>query len=139
MSEVRPPSGQAPPERARLPGGGLLNLWELAGEICSRYRGEYPDEADRYGDAGVAWCVHDNQHIHNWAVLDLGGVLELNQKLDWLAGVLAARDFPLERLARDLELAAAVVAERVAGSHAGLLADRLRAGAAQVAERAAAG
>jgi hypothetical protein len=31
------------------------------------------------------------------------------RQLAWLAGVLEARDFPLERLARNLEIAAAVV------------------------------
>ena len=33
------------------------------------------------------------------------------RQLTWLAGVLEARDFPLERLARDLDIAAAVLDE----------------------------
>ncbi|MBD0330138.1 MAG: cobalamin B12-binding domain-containing protein [Thermoleophilia bacterium] len=44
--------------------------------------------------------------------------------MTWLARVLAARDFPLERLARDLELAADVVAERLP-RRAAALAPRL--------------
>ena len=34
-------------------------------------------------------------------------------QVEWLASVLAARGYPLERLARNLELAAAVLAERL--------------------------
>ena len=51
----------------------------------------------------------------------------------WLAGVLEARDFPLEHLAGNLDLAAAVVAERLAGGDA--LAARLRDAAALVRGR----
>jgi hypothetical protein len=94
----------APPERA-----GELDLVALAKEICARYRAEYPDEEERYGDAGMAWCLHDNQHILNWAVGARNGLVDLERELAWLAGVLSARDFPVERLARDLEIAAEVV------------------------------
>ncbi|GAC1326317.1 MAG: hypothetical protein NVSMB25_25600 [Thermoleophilaceae bacterium] len=108
---VRPPSGEGPPERTTL-GEQKLDLRELAEEICRRYRREYPDEEERYGDAGMAWCIHDNQHILNWAVLDLRGFTSLESELEWLAGVLTARNFPRERLLRNLELAADVVGER---------------------------
>ena len=128
MSELRPPSGHPPPERATLPAGDVVELGPLAREVCRRYREEYPDEEQRYGDAGIAWCVHDNQHILNWAVLALNGYLELEEKLTWLAGVLEARDFPLDRLARDLELAAAVAKEAVE-SEGDALAELLAGGA----------
>ena len=100
---TRPPGGMTPPARA-----DGLDLVELAKEICARYRAEYPDEQERYGDAGMAWCRHDNQHILGWAVGARDGLVDLERELGWLARVLAARDFPLDRLARDLEIAADV-------------------------------
>ena len=62
-----PPSSRAP-ATARLH-GAELDLVGPAREICRRYRLEFPDEEGRYGDAGMAWCVHDNQHILSWAVM----------------------------------------------------------------------
>ncbi len=107
----------------------------MAEEICRRYDAEFPDERERYGPAGQAWCVHDNQHILNWAVgADLGWV-DLHRELAWLARVLEARDFPLDRLARNLELAAAVVGDHAEGEGAAALANRLTAGATFVRSR----
>jgi hypothetical protein len=106
---TEPPSGPPPPVTAQLRGGGTLELRPLAHEICRRYRAEFPDEQQRYGDAGMAWCLHDNQHILNWAVNAWNGYGGFEKHLAWLAGVLEARDFPLDRLARDLEIAAEVV------------------------------
>jgi hypothetical protein len=105
------PSGAPPPLAAEWREGDKLDLLAIAEEICTRYRAEFPDEQERYGDAGVAWCIHDNQHILNWAVTELNGLGGFEGKLAWLAGVLEARDFPVERLTRDLEIAAAVVAD----------------------------
>jgi hypothetical protein len=42
-------------------------------------------------------------------VTDWNGFGGLRSQLEWLAGVLDAREFPVSRLARNLELAAAVV------------------------------
>jgi hypothetical protein len=106
---TEPPSGAAPPASAVLRDGGTLDLRALAEEVCRRYRAEYPDEEKRYGDAGIAWCIHDNQHLINWAVVDCNGYGGFAQQVEWLAGVLAARDFPLDRLARDLVIAADVL------------------------------
>jgi hypothetical protein len=104
-----------------------IELVPLAEEICRRYREEFPDEEGRYGDAGMAWCVHDNQHILNWAVGARNGYVDLRKELAWLGRVLEARDFPVERLARNLEIAAVVAAELP-------IADDLAAGANFVRE-----
>jgi hypothetical protein len=126
---VEPPSGAAPPTRAVLVGADApIELVPLAEEICRRYRAEFPDEEGRYGDAGMAWCVHDNQHILNWAVGARNGYVDLRKELAWLARVLEAREFPVERLARNLEIAAAVAAELP-------IADDLAAGAAFIREK----
>ena len=67
----------------------------------------------------MAWCRHDNQHLVNWAVLDTREYVSLDEQVAWLAKVLEAREFPLDRLAHDLDIAAAVVGERVAGGERG--------------------
>ena len=41
------------------------------------------------------------------------GYVDLERELTWLARVLEARDFPLERLARNLEIAAEVTRDPV--------------------------
>jgi hypothetical protein len=41
------------------------------------------------------------------------GFVDMEHHVGWLAGVLAARNFPLEHLAANLELAADVIAERL--------------------------
>jgi hypothetical protein len=114
---TEPPSGYPPPVNAELDGGRMLDLRALAQEICARYQAEFPDEQQRYGDAGTAWCVHDNQHILNWAVTELNGYGGFERQLAWLAGVLEARQFPLDRLARNLDIAAAVSAEELERAH----------------------
>jgi hypothetical protein len=106
---TEPPSGAAPPATASLSDGDVLDLRALAWQICARYRLEFPDEQERYGDAGIAWCIHDNQHLLNWAVIEANGLGGFERQLTWLAGVLEARQFPVERLARDLEIAAGVL------------------------------
>ena len=135
MTRRRPPSGQPPPAEARLPGGAPVDLLALARAVADRYRAEFPDEEERYGDAGLEWCVHDNQHILNWAVLARRGFVDLERELAWLARVLAARGYPLERLARDLEIAGDVVRERL-GRDGEPLATDLLAGARSVESRA---
>ena len=106
---LSPPSGMAPPLRSELPDGASVDLLALARTVAEAYRDEFPDEDERYGPAGFDWCVHDNQHILNWAVRAAGGHVDLAAQLTWLARVLEARDYPIDRLARDLELAAGVL------------------------------
>ncbi len=108
-----PPSGYPAPTDASLGHDTTLHLVPLATEICRRYRDEFPDEQERYGDAGIAWCLHDNQHLLNWGAGAVRGLIEMNPEVAWLAGVLEARDFPVERLVRNLEIGADVVLEHV--------------------------
>jgi hypothetical protein len=129
-----PPSGQPPPRAATLADGTALDLEALAAEVCARYRAEYPDEEDRYGPAGQLWCLHDNQHLLNWAALHTRGYVALDENVAWLAKVLEAREFPLDRLARDLEIAADVVRAGVPGGDA--MAAALTGAAAMVRSRA---
>lgn len=114
---LRPPEGgdEAPLVSSPLAGGETLDLLALATAICEKYRLEYPDEGERYGDAGIAWCVHDNQHLLNWATGTVNGELDIRQEVAWLATVLEARGFPVDRLARDLDIGADVVMGRVGG------------------------
>ena len=125
---LRKPGGHPPPTEATLPDGTDLDLVALAKEVCARYRAEFPDEAERYGEAGIAWCVHDNQHILRWAAVTLDDEAGFHEEIGWLAGVLHARDFPLERLRRNLGIAAEVVAEQSLGEPGAQLAERLRSG-----------
>jgi hypothetical protein len=126
--ELAPPSGEPPPTTAASADGESVDLRPLAEAVCRRYRAEFPDERERYGDAGIAWCIHDNQHILNWAFLEQRGHVDLGEQITWLGRVLGARDFPLDRLARNLELAAEVVEEEVPAATA--VAERLRQNAA---------
>ena len=119
------PSGAPPPEVA-----GGLDLRALAEVVTERYAAEFPDEDERYEpQVWRAWCRHDTQYLLQWAVLDTKGLARLDDQVAWLARVLAARDFPLDRLARTLELTADVageagrddVAERLRGATAAAL------------------
>lgn len=105
----------------------MLHLAPLAREVSRRFQAEHPDEAERYGDAAFAWCVHDNQWLLGWAAEDLeigGGHFAKNVR--WIVRLLGARDYPVERIARDLEIAAEVVGD---GSESRRrLAETLRAG-----------
>jgi hypothetical protein len=96
-----------------------LHLLRLAEEICRRYRNEFPDEQERYGEAGQAWCVHDLQHLLNWAAGEVNGHFEMRPQVTWLAAVLEAREFPLDRLARSLDIAADVVSAHLGGAATG--------------------
>ena len=131
MKRVSPPSGAPPPQTAALHDGGVVALAPLADRVTERYCAEYPDEAERYGPAGRAWCVHDNLYLFAWAFGQLRGHVVFDEQVLWLAHVLHSRDFPLERLARDLRIAAEVVVDAGVG-HAAPAAAVLRDGALAV-------
>ncbi len=96
--------------------GPILELIPLASEICRRYQQEFRDERERYGHAGNRWCVHDNQHLLDWAVQAANGDLDIRAEVSWLASVLEARGFPIDRLARTLDLGAEVIDEQALGA-----------------------
>ena len=121
----RPPGGTPPPVDAEL-GGQPIDLPVLAAEICERYHAHYIDEEERYGPAGQAWCRHDNQWLLSWAVGDVRGVTDLDEQACWLARVLHARDFPIERLAHNLRLAGEVAREHLGADAGEALDDVLR-------------
>lgn len=124
---LRPPSGgDAAPVSAVLAGGTSLDLVVLAAEVCRRYREEFADEAQRYGEAGNAWCLHDNQHLFNWAVEAVNDESDMNNDVAWLASVLESRGFPVPRLARNLDLAGDVAEEQVVGQGGDRVARVLR-------------
>lgn len=128
-----PPSGWPPPTEARL-AGRRVELAPLAAEVADRYFARHPEDLARYGaDVARAWEMHDTQHLVNWAIGDVEGFIALDERVTWLADVLAARAFPLDHLAGNLEIAADVVEERVQGGAP--VAERLRAAAALVRAR----
>lgn len=132
-ARLRPPTGgMAPPTTATLPDGTPLDLIPLAREIADEHLARHPEEVERYGDAGRAWCVHDNQHLLNWAALDLAGALDFDAQLRWLANVLTSRGYPLESVADDLRIAASVLARPPSSDARRALAGRLAAAAATV-------
>jgi hypothetical protein len=129
---LRPPRGGTPPPVLAHLGGQPIDLVALAGEICDRYHAHYTDEQERYGPAGQAWCRHDNQWLLSWAVGDVQGVTDLDEQACWLARVLHARDFPIERLAHNLRLAGTVTRERLAAAEGAALDGVLRRAALAV-------
>jgi len=131
---VAPPSGMPPPQTATSPHGKEIDVVAIARDACAAYDSEFPDERERYGPAGAEWCRHDCQHLVNWAVLSLTAALDFEAQLAWLARVLEARDFPLERLARGLELLARAVRDMLPNEPE--VAARLDAGASFVSSRA---
>lgn len=63
------------------------------------------------------------------------GLIEMDPEVAWLASVLEARNFPVDRLARNLDIAAEVIREHVAGDDGERLAAVLRHAAASVRSR----
>ena len=128
-----PPSGWPPPTEAQL-AGRRVELAPLAAEVADRYFARHPEDLARYGaDVARAWEMHDTQHLVNWAIGDVEGYIVLEERVTWLADVLAARDFPLDHLAHNLEIAGDVVEEQV--DDGAPVAGRLRDAAALVRAR----
>jgi hypothetical protein len=128
-----PPSGWPPPEEAEL-NGAVVVLGPLCEEIADRYFHRFPGDLDRYGaDVARAWEIHDTRHLLSWAIGAEEGRVDLEGQIGWLARVLEARSFPLDHLVGNLELAAAVIDERLDRGTG--VAGRLRAAAATLHQR----
>jgi hypothetical protein len=70
----------------------------------------YPDDLERYGTAGEAWCEHDSRYLLAWGLEDArAGTVDCVEQVSWLGRVLKGRAFPIDRLARHVELTAAVL------------------------------
>jgi hypothetical protein len=128
--DVAPPSGWPAPRTATL-AGRSISLVPLAEATADRYFEEFPEDLERYGDAARAWEVHDTLHCLHWAVLDVEEIASLEREVAWLTNVLRSRGFPLDHLARNLDLAAVVVDEQLAEGGSAV-AERLRTAAAGV-------
>ncbi|HEX8742309.1 MAG TPA: hypothetical protein VF712_04165 [Thermoleophilaceae bacterium] len=110
MKRLQRPGGTPPPAEATLD-GTRIDLAAAAEEVARRYFGEFPEDRESYSPEVWDWAVHDTRYLLSWGVGDLSGFRMLDPQVDWLARVLAARGFPLERLARNLELTAEALAE----------------------------
>ena len=133
MSARRParPSGWPPPDRARL-AGTEIELAPIAAAVSERYFERHPEDLERYGDLAREWEIHDTEHLLNWAIGDVEGHVDLERQVGWLAGILEARDFPLEHLASNLDIAGDVIEERLRAPD---VSGRLKAAAAFVRGR----
>jgi hypothetical protein len=106
-----PPSGWLPPASALTADGEEIDLIGPARASSDAFIAAHPEYLERYGAAGRKWCVHDHQHVLNWAITR--SAQQFAHELDWLAGVLDARGFPLPWLAEGTErLADALAAQR---------------------------
>jgi hypothetical protein len=125
-----PPSGWPPPADARL-GEETIDLGPLAEAVADRYFAAHPEDLERYGaDVARAWELHDTRYLLSWAIGDVEQHVDLEHQVAWLARILEAREFPLEHLASNLELAAGVVAGTLPGGEP--VAARLHAAATLV-------
>ncbi len=88
-------------------------LLPLAERVCAAYYAEFPDTDERYGTRGRAYSAHDNAYLAAWVLqgIELGSPATLERNVRWLADLLTARGFPLDRYARNLELVAAAIVD----------------------------
>ncbi len=134
MSRPAPPSGVSPPEAFELADGTRVDLGAPARRLCGLYYDVYPDDLERYGPAGEAWCDHDSRYLLAWALEDArAGTVDCGEQVAWLGRVLAARAFPVERLVRHVELTAGVLGGMGLGEIGTVAAERMRVAAAALA------
>jgi hypothetical protein len=95
----------------------------------------YPDDLERYGVAGRAWCEHDSRYLLAWGLEDArAGTVDCVEQVQWLGRVLANRAFPIERLARHVELTVAVTRSSGLGEVGDRAAARMSQAAAALIE-----
>jgi hypothetical protein len=124
---IRPPTGEPPPATAEAADGSSIDLEPLAIDACERYFAAYPDDVERLGPAGRAWCDHDSRYLLMWALEDaLTGDEDCVAQIAWLGRVLVGRNFPLERLVGHVQLAASVLRDADLGDLGQRAAQRLQ-------------
>jgi hypothetical protein len=123
-----PATGDAPPPQVRLRAGETIALGPFAEAASDRHLAAHPAELERYGSGARDWCVNDLQWLLLWAIMDADGqALDFDSQLDWLARLLAARDYPMSSLADALDALAEAIAQTLPAA-----AGNLRAGARRV-------
>lgn len=126
-----PPSGVNPPQTFELENGTEIDLGPLANQLGDLYYDIYPDDLERYGAAGRAWCEHDSRYLLAWGLEDArAGTVDCVEQVQWLGRILANRSFPIERLARHVELTAAVTRNSGLGEVGNRAATRMSQAAA---------
>ena len=55
--------------------------------------------------------MYDNRWILSWSIMAAGGCGDFHTQLRWLAGIVQTRGYPVQWLARDLEIAAEVTVD----------------------------
>jgi hypothetical protein len=138
MNRTEPPTGTNPPQTFQLPDGTTIDLGPVARRLCVDYYELYPDDLDRYGAAGQAWCEHDSRYLLAWALEDArAGTVDCVEQVQWLGRVLAARSFPIERLAAHVQLTAALLAAPELGEIGAAASSRMRHAARQLGDQPA--
>jgi hypothetical protein len=128
VKEVATPTGDGPPRQVRLRAGDVVALVPLAAQASERHLAAHPAELERYGARARDWCANDLQWLLLWAIMDADGqAVDFDAQLDWLARVLAARDYPMSSLADALDALAEEIAPTLSAA-----AVKLRAGAHRV-------
>jgi hypothetical protein len=123
-----------PPTAVDLGEGCVVDLAPLAADLCDAYYAAYPDDLERYGDEGRAWCDHDSRYLLAWALEDArANAVDAVEQVRWLARVLAGRDFPVDRLARHVELTAEALERAVPTDVGRVAAARMREAATSLA------
>jgi hypothetical protein len=126
MNRFEPPSGADPPTSFELGDGTAIDLGPLARLLTDQYYDIYPDDLERYGTTGQAWCEHDTRYLLAWALEDArAGTVNCIEQVQWLGRVLAARSYPLERLARHVQLTAAALRSPELGETGTRAAERM--------------
>jgi hypothetical protein len=135
MSRTGPPGGAPPPQTFEFPDGTQVDLAPLARRLSALYYDVYPDDLERYGSVGLAWCDHDSRYLIAWALEDArANAIDCVAQVQWLARVLAARGFPVDRLGRHVELTAALLRSSELGDIGDRAAERLSHAASVVTD-----
>ena len=133
MNRTEPPSGDPPPQTFELTAGTKIDLGPLARQLSARYYETYPDDLERYGDAGRAWCEHDSRYLLAWALEDgRSGAVDCVAQVAWLGRVLTARAFPVDRLVHHVELTATLLRTVALGHTTDRAAERMADAASQL-------